>query len=151
MWQRQATPAWPNGSNFHHAALPLRPRDHPQRSTTMLDEKAKELGRNIGQSTEYQALKRSNDLLTEDAEASAVLRRLSQLRSEAQQFIERGEDPPQAMEQELDTLLQQVELNPVYQRAIVAQTNFDKLMVRVNEWISEGIRAGAVSKIITLS
>ena len=55
------------------------------------------------------------------------------------------------MEQELDRLLQTVEINPVYQRAIVAQTNFDKLMVRVNEYISEGIRTGAVSKIITLS
>ncbi len=117
----------------------------------MLEEKAKELGRQIGQSTEYQAVKRSNDLLAEDTEASTVLRRLSQLRSEAQQFLERGEDPPPQMEQELDALLQKVELNPVYQRAIVAQTNFDKLMVRVNEYISEGIRTGAVSKIITLS
>lgn len=117
----------------------------------MLEEKAKDLGRQIGQSTEYQELKRANDLLTEDPEASTVLRRLSQLRAEAQQFIERGEDPPQEMEAELDTLLQKVELNPVYQRAIVAQTNFDKLMMRVNEWISEGIRTGAVSKIITLS
>ncbi len=117
----------------------------------MLEEKAKELGRQIGQSTEYQTLKRSNDLLTEDAEASSVLRRLAQLRGDAQQFIERGEDPPVEMEQELDALLGNVELNPVYQRAIVAQSNFDKLMVRVNEWISEGIRTGAVSKIITLS
>lgn len=117
----------------------------------MLEEKAKELGRQIGQSTEYQAVKRSNDLLAEDTEASTVLHRLSQLRSEAQQFLERGEDPPPQMEQELDALLQKVELNPVYQRAIVAQTNFDKLMVRVNEYISEGIRTGAVSKIITLS
>lgn len=117
----------------------------------MLEEKAKELGRQIGQSAEYQALKRSNELLTEDREASGVLERLSQLRSEAQQFIERGEDPPVEMEQELDTLLQGVELNPTYQRAIVAQTNFDKLMLRVNEWISEGIRTGAVSKIISLS
>ena len=48
----------------------------------MLDEKAKELGRTIGQSTEYQALKRSNDLLTEDTEASTVLRRLTQLRGQ---------------------------------------------------------------------
>ena len=117
----------------------------------MLEEKAKDLGRQVGQSPEYQALKRSNDLLTEDQEASAVLRRLSQLRGEAQQFMERGEDPPQEMEQELDTLLQGVESNPAYQRAIVAQTNFDKLMMRVNEWISDGIRTGAVSKIITLS
>ena len=117
----------------------------------MLEEKAKDLGRQVGQSPEYQALKRSNDLLTEDQKASSVLRRLSQLRSEAQEFMERGEDPPQEMEQELDTLLQGVESNPAYQRAIVAQTNFDKLMMRVNEWISEGIRTGAVSKIITLS
>lgn len=117
----------------------------------MLEEKAKDLGRQIGQSPEYQALKRSNDLMMEDAEATAVLRRLSQLRGLAQEMIERGEEPPQEMEQELDTLLRQVELNPTYQRAIVAQTNFDKLMVRVNEFISEGIRTGAVSKIITLS
>jgi cell fate (sporulation/competence/biofilm development) regulator YlbF (YheA/YmcA/DUF963 family) len=117
----------------------------------MIDEKAKDLGRQIGQSAEYQALKRTNDLITEDAEASKVLQRLSQLRAEAQQFIERGEEPPQEMEQELDTLLRSVELNPAYQRAIVAQANFDKLMVRVNEWISEGIRAGATSKIITLN
>jgi len=117
----------------------------------MLEEKGKDLGRQIGQSPEYQALKRSNDTLTEDTEASSVLRRLSQLRSEAQQFIERGEDPPQEMEQELDTLLRSVETNPAYQRAIVAQANFDKLMVRVNEWISEGIRTGSVSKIISLS
>jgi cell fate (sporulation/competence/biofilm development) regulator YlbF (YheA/YmcA/DUF963 family) len=107
----------------------------------MLEEKAKELGRQIGQSSEYQALKRSNDLMMEDTEASTVLRRLSSLRAQAQEMIERGEDPPQEMEQELDTLL----------RAIVAQTNFDKLMMRVNEFISEGIRTGAVSKIITLT
>ncbi len=117
----------------------------------MLEEKAKELGRQIGQSPEYQALKRSNDLMMEDAEATNVLRRLSSLRAQAQEMIERGEEPPQEMEQELDTLLRQVELNPTYQRAIVAQTNFDKLMVRVNEFISDGIRTGAVSKIITLS
>ncbi len=117
----------------------------------MLEEKAKDLGRQIGQSAEYQALKRSNDVLTADSEASGVLRRLSQLRSEAQEFIERDEQPPAEMEQELDTLLRKVEINPSYQLAIVAQTNFDKLMMRVNEWISDGIRTGAVSKIITLS
>ncbi|MCC7055190.1 MAG: YlbF family regulator [Gemmatimonadaceae bacterium] len=117
----------------------------------MLEEKAKDLGRQIGQSAEYQALKRANDALTGDSEATAVLRRLSELRGEAQQFIEREENPPAEMEEELDTLLRGLETKEVYQRAIVAQTNFDKLMMRVNEWISEGIRTGAVSKIITLS
>jgi len=41
-------------------------------------------------------------------------------------------------------------VNATYQRAIAAQDNFDKLMLRVNEWISEGIRKGAASSIITL-
>jgi hypothetical protein len=34
---------------------------------------------------------------------------------------------------------------------VAAQDNFDKLMLRVNEWISEGIRKGASSGIITLA
>ena len=42
-------------------------------------------------------------------------------------------------------------MNATYQRAIAAQDNFEKLMVRVNEWIGEGIRKGATSSIITLS
>jgi cell fate (sporulation/competence/biofilm development) regulator YlbF (YheA/YmcA/DUF963 family) len=117
----------------------------------MLEDKAKELGRQIGQSTEYQALKRSNETLTEDKEASGVLRRMSQLRGQAQAMLEQGQEPSPEMEQELEAMLQSVETNAAYQRALVAQTNFDKLMVRVNEWITEGIRTGAVSKIITLS
>ena len=37
---------------------------------------------------------------------------------------------------------------PAYQRLIAAQENFDKLMLRVNSWIADGIRAGATSQII---
>jgi hypothetical protein len=33
---------------------------------------------------------------------------------------------------------------------VAAQTNFDKLMIRVNDQIMEGIRKGAASPIITL-
>jgi cell fate (sporulation/competence/biofilm development) regulator YlbF (YheA/YmcA/DUF963 family) len=117
----------------------------------MLEDKARDLGRLIGQSPEYQALKRANDAIGEDTEATSALRRLAALRGEAQSHIEKGEEPPAEMEAELETLLQRVELNSTYQRAIVAQTNFDKLMVRVNEWITTGIKAGAASPIITLS
>ena len=41
-------------------------------------------------------------------------------------------------------------MNPAYQRALVAQANFDKLMMQVNNWIAEGIKSGAASPIITL-
>lgn len=116
----------------------------------MLDEKARELGRLIGQSPEYQAVKRANEALNGDRDAVAVLREMDQLRDQAQRMIERGENPTTDMEQKLDELLGQVQVNANYQRAIAAQENFDKTMLQVNNWITEGIRKGATSSIITL-
>ena len=117
----------------------------------MLQDKATELGRMIGQSDEYRAMKRTSDALGEDREAVTLIREMERLRGEAQQMIERGQNPTEEMERQLDELLQKVQVNGTYQRAIAAQDNFDKLMMRVNEWILEGIRKGAASSIITLS
>jgi cell fate (sporulation/competence/biofilm development) regulator YlbF (YheA/YmcA/DUF963 family) len=116
----------------------------------MIEQKGKDLGRLIGQSSEYQALKRSNESLSEDREAVALLRRMEELRGTAQSMIENGGNPTEEMERELDELLSKVQVNPAYQRALVAQTNFDKLMMQVNQWIAEGIKSGAASPIITL-
>jgi hypothetical protein len=65
-------------------------------------------------------------------------------------MIERGERPTQDMERQLDELLSKVQVQPAYQRLIIAQENFDKLMSRANEWILEGIDKGAASPIIML-
>lgn len=116
----------------------------------MIQERAQELGRQIGQSEEYKAVKRTSDALNDDREAVTLIRDMERLRREAQAMIERGENPTPEMEQQLDGLLEKVQVNATYQRAIAAQDNFDKLMMRVNEWISEGIRKGAASPIITL-
>ena len=114
----------------------------------MLEDKAKDLGRTIGQSEEYKAVKRSSEALNSDREASNVLRQMEKIRTDAQAMIDGGQEPTSEMEQQLDALLQQVQTNPAYQQAIVAQDNFDKLMLRVNGWIADGIRAGATSSII---
>jgi cell fate (sporulation/competence/biofilm development) regulator YlbF (YheA/YmcA/DUF963 family) len=116
----------------------------------MLEDKARELGRMIGQSSEYQAVKRSNESLNGDRDAVATLRRMEEIRVDAQRMIERGEQPTEQMEQELDELLSKVQGNGAYQRAISAQENFDKLMLQVNHWIMDGIKKGATSSIITL-
>jgi cell fate (sporulation/competence/biofilm development) regulator YlbF (YheA/YmcA/DUF963 family) len=116
----------------------------------MIEEKARELGRFIGQSKEYQELKRANDALAQDAEAVKLLKQMEQLRSDAQRMIERGERPTQDMERQLEDLLSKVQVQPAYQRLITSQENFDKLMQRVNEWILEGIEKGAASPIIML-
>lgn len=116
----------------------------------MIEDKAKELGRLIGQSAEYQAVKRANDALSQDAAAVALLRQMEQLRMNAQQMIQRGERPTEEMEKELDGLLGQVQGQSVYQRLVAAQENFDKIMGKVNDWIVDGIERGAASPIITL-
>jgi len=116
----------------------------------VLEDRAKELGRLIGQTGEYQAVKRANDALGADADAVALLKQMDELRLKANQMIQRGEQPTADMEQQLDDLLMKVQANPLYQTVLVSQENFDKVMVRVNEWILEGIRRGAQSSIITL-
>jgi cell fate (sporulation/competence/biofilm development) regulator YlbF (YheA/YmcA/DUF963 family) len=117
----------------------------------MIESKAKELGRLIGQSPEYQAVKRANDALSQDTTALGLLKQMEQLRVDAQQMIQRGERPTEQMEKDLDSLLGQVQGQMVYQRLVSAQENFDKLMARVNDWIVDGIEKGATSSIITLS
>jgi cell fate (sporulation/competence/biofilm development) regulator YlbF (YheA/YmcA/DUF963 family) len=117
----------------------------------MLEEKAKELGRMIGQSPEYQALKRSSEMLNEDRDAVTLLQQMEKLRGEAQQLIQQGENPTPEMEETLDSMLEKIQVQPSYQRAVAAQENFDKVMLRVNQWIMDGMKKGAASPIITLS
>jgi cell fate (sporulation/competence/biofilm development) regulator YlbF (YheA/YmcA/DUF963 family) len=116
----------------------------------MIEDKARELGRLIGQSSEYQSVKRASDALTEDKDTVSLLQRMEQLRVDAQRLLQRGERPSEDMEKQLDDLLNQVQGRATYQRLLVAQENFDKIMGRANDWILEGIEKGAASPIITL-
>ena len=116
----------------------------------MIEEKAKELGRLIGQANEYKEVKRASDALNGDKDTVTLLQRMEQLRVNAQRMLQRGERPTEEMERELDALLGQIQGRPTYQRLLVAQENFDKTMGRVNDWILEGIEKGAASPIITL-
>ncbi len=116
----------------------------------MLSDKAVELGRLIGQSAEYQAVKRANDALNGDKEVVTALQRMETLRRDAQAMIEKGEQPTAEMEAELDTLLGTVQGNSLYQRFVAANENFDKVMTQVNQWMLDGIKKGATSSIITL-
>jgi cell fate (sporulation/competence/biofilm development) regulator YlbF (YheA/YmcA/DUF963 family) len=116
----------------------------------LLEEKARELGRLIGQSSEYQEVKRSSDSLNADREAVTILREMEKLRLDAQKMIQRGEHPSEEMEKQLDDLLTRVQENSIYQRAVSAQENFDKVMYQINNWILDGMKKGATSSIITL-
>ena len=51
---------------------------------------------------------------------------------------------------ESETAVRDLEMSPVGQAYVVARSNFEKLMAKVNQQISEGMEKGATSSIITL-
>lgn len=116
----------------------------------MLDEKAMDLGRSIGQSAEYQALRRAEQALRSDAESVARLERIQELARQVDAAIARGELPEEPTTQAYEQAVRELELSASGQSYVVARANFDKLMARVNGQISAGIEKGATSSIITL-
>ena len=116
----------------------------------MITDRAMDLGRLVGQSEEYQALKRANDRLMEETELRTALERLRALQLNLGAQMDRGVEPTPEQQQEVDGLVAKVQTHSAYQSVVAAQSNFDKLMMKVNEWILDGMKQGAQSRIITL-
>jgi cell fate (sporulation/competence/biofilm development) regulator YlbF (YheA/YmcA/DUF963 family) len=117
----------------------------------MMWDKAQELGRLIGQSAEYKAMRRAEGALREDQETVARLDRIQQLARQVDQAIAQGQMPDPAVAEDYETAVRELETSASGQAYVVARANFDKLMAKVNEQISQGIEKGAASSIITLS
>lgn len=117
----------------------------------MILKRAEELGRLVGQSEEYQALKRANERLMGNDGLKAKLERMRALQLDAEAKLDEGIAPSEQTRAEIDALMGTVQSDAAYQAFIAAQTNFDKLMTKVNEQMFEGIRLGAESRIITLA
>ncbi|HXV85666.1 MAG TPA: YlbF family regulator [Gemmatimonadales bacterium] len=117
----------------------------------MIQQKAEDLGRLIGQTEEFKALRRARDRLRDTPELSDRLRRLEEMARGLESAVARGEDAPAAEVAAYDGLLGEIQADSAYQGMIAAQSNFDKLMLRVNEHILNGMQKGAASPIITLS
>ncbi len=116
----------------------------------MIDEKAQDLGRMLGQSAEYQALRRAEQALREDPEAQQRLETISKLTRDFDALLAQGESPSEEQATSYETTLRDFEMSPPGQAYLVARANVDKLMQRVNQAIGEGIERGATSGIITL-
>ena len=113
----------------------------------MMD-KARELGRLIGQTGEYRTLERARESLSEDRELSALLDSLARMEAELGRMVERGEEPSQESAEAYEKTLMQVQASSVYQSLVAAQSNLEKLLGRVNEEIGKGMETGARSRII---
>ena len=116
----------------------------------MLEEKAEDLGRVLGQTDEYKALRRATEALREDQAVQKVLAEAERLAQDIERVAQQGKEPTKEQVEQYDGALQSVQGNPVYQQMVAAQANFEKLMARINARIYEGIKKGAASPIITL-
>jgi cell fate (sporulation/competence/biofilm development) regulator YlbF (YheA/YmcA/DUF963 family) len=102
----------------------------------------------LSQSDEYRALKRANERLSEDRESVELLNRLSALEQDITASLQRDMEPTPEQQDEYEGLAERLQQRSSYQGLVAAQSNFDRLMIRVNEEIAEGIRAGEQSRII---
>lgn len=116
----------------------------------MIWDKAQDLGRLIGQSAEYQALRRAEGSLREDQDTVSKLDQIQALARKVDQAIAQGQMPDEATAQAYETAVRELETSTVGQTYVTARANFEKLMAKVNQQISEGMEKGASSSIITL-
>jgi cell fate (sporulation/competence/biofilm development) regulator YlbF (YheA/YmcA/DUF963 family) len=114
-------------------------------------EKARDLGRLLGQTNEYKALQRAKERVSNERAMVTLLNRLSELESEVARALQQGEEPPQAIAEEYERIFSDVQARAEYQALVAAQTDFDKLLAHVNDEISKGMTTASQSRIILRS
>lgn len=111
-------------------------------------EKAMDVGRLLGQTSEYKALQRARQELNEDREAVEQVNRLAELEREIGTSLQQGQEPSEESQKEYESLFSTLQSGSRYQALVAAQSNFDRLLQKVNEQIGKGMEAGAKSSII---
>lgn len=116
----------------------------------MIWDKAEELGRLIGQTQEYKAMRRAETSLRDDKEAQARVDLIQKLARQMDELVAGGQMPDQASAEAYEQAVRELEVSPTGQAYAVARANFEKVMIRVNQMIAQGMEKGASSSIITL-
>lgn len=114
-------------------------------------EKSREVGRLVAQTDEYGALKRANGRLSDDRDAVELLNAMAQLQDDLAGAMRAGREPTEQEQADYESLAGRLQGNATYQAVVAAQSNFDRLMMRVNEEIARGIEVGEQSRIILSS
>jgi cell fate (sporulation/competence/biofilm development) regulator YlbF (YheA/YmcA/DUF963 family) len=117
----------------------------------MIEEKAQELGRLIGQSPEYQTLRRAEKALQEDAETRARLEKIDELARLIDEQVAQRKVPEEGTVNAYETAVRDLEVSTQGQASVTARANYEKLMAKVNQQMHSGIERGSSSSIITLA
>ena len=112
---------------------------------------ARELGGALARTDEYQALKRAMDAADDDRDLVAARNAVIELEEQATGIMRAGREPDEALQRDYAAAVETLQASPSYQRLVAAQTNFEKVMYKVNETVAQGIEQGAQSRIILSS
>ncbi|HBU58186.1 MAG TPA: hypothetical protein DEB33_10610 [Gemmatimonadetes bacterium] len=112
---------------------------------------AKDLGNALARTDEYQNLKRASDAAEEDRDLVDLKNRIQSIESELQASLQSGQEPSEELKSSYAKTAEELQAMPAFQRVIAAQTNFEKIMYKVNETVAKGIEEGAQSRIIIAS
>lgn len=114
-------------------------------------EMAKELGAALARTDEYQALKRASEAAEDDRELVELRNKLQSLERDLESQLRAGKEPDEEVKKEYTDAAEALQGMAAFQRVVAAQTNFEKVMQKVNETVAKGIEEGAQSKIIISS
>ena len=113
-------------------------------------ELAKDLGKDLAQTDEYQILKVAVSAGDGDSEMSELRTELEGLERQIEAALQGGTEPNEDLRSSYENAVGRLQASSTYQRLVSAQANFDKVLLKVNQTIQEGIAEGAESRIITL-
>ncbi|MGD8321436.1 MAG: YlbF family regulator, partial [Gemmatimonadota bacterium] len=95
--------------------------------------------------------KRAGQAVDEDRELVELRNQLKALEERIEAQLRAGQQPGEEVAKNYEELAGELQGKPAFQRLVAAQSNFDKIMYKVNETMAKGLQEGAQSKIILSS
>jgi len=126
----------------------LVPKPFERKTMQEITQMAERLGQALARTDEYQALRRAMEASGDDRELTELQNRIQQLESDLHARLQAGQEPTEEQAEEYEACFSSLQANASYQRMVAAQTNFDKIVNKVNQTIHLGIQKGAESRII---
>ena len=106
-------------------------------------EKARDVGKEIRSTEQYQELERVSENMQEDTEASQMIKEIQELQQQIQFAQQSGVQPNEEQIQQFNDLKSKMDTNLTIQAYAKAQNDFSQFMQEVNSAISEGINPEA--------
>ncbi len=108
-----------------------------------INEKAKDLGKEIRETPEYQELERTGENLKADSSAQQLIQDVQEIQRQIEFAQQSGVQPDQEQVAKFNDLREQMHANISVRNFMKAQEEFNSIMKSVNDAISEGITGEA--------